>query len=276
MKENTLQALKEIEDKSACVFNWSSANYFKVNPKKSHFLLTSNEKVNLNLDDLIVKNSKSEKLLGVNIDKFLTFNKHVSKLCKKASQKLHVIARISSYLNKNEPRLIMNAFLSSQFGYCPLVWMFHNKRYNNEINCLHERMLRIVYKDYKSYFAELLSEDKSLTIHHRNVQKLANEMYQVKNELCSKIMLDLFKGVTHSYNLRNSLICGSYKIKTVRYGTDTITYLSPKIWSIIPDEIRESASLETFLEEMKLWKPNSCPCRICKKYIVNVGFVNLS
>ena len=198
--------MKEIEDKPACVFNWFAANYFKANPKKSHFLLTSNEEVNLNLDDLVIKSSKSEKLLGINIDTFLTFNEHVSKLCKKASQKLHAISRISSYLNKNKLRLIMNAFFSSQFGYCPLVWMFHNRRYNNKINCLHEQMLGIVYKDYKSSFAELLSEDKSLTVHHRNVQKQAIEMYKVKNELCPKVMLDLFEEVTHSYNLRNSLI----------------------------------------------------------------------
>ena len=57
-------------------------------------------------------------------------------------------------------------------------------------------MLRIVYKDYKSSFAELLSEDKSLTVHHGNVKKLAIEMYKVKNELCPKIRLDLFKAVT--------------------------------------------------------------------------------
>ena len=132
-------------------------------------------------------------------------NEHVSKLCQKASQKLHAIARISSYLNKNKLRLIMNAFLSSQFGYCPLVWMFHNRRHNNKINRLHERMLKIVYKDYKSSFAELLSEDKSFTVHHKNVQKLATEMYKIKNELCPKIMVDL----THPYNLRNGLICGS-------------------------------------------------------------------
>ena len=57
-------------------------------------------------------------------------------------------------------------------------------------------------------------------------------------------MLGLFKEVTHTYNLRNGLICGSYKIKTVRFDTETITYLEPKIWSIIPEEITESASLE--------------------------------
>ena len=64
MKENSLQVLIQIKDKVGCVFNWFSANYFKTNPRKSCFLLASNEQVNLNLDDLIMKNSKSEKLLG--------------------------------------------------------------------------------------------------------------------------------------------------------------------------------------------------------------------
>ena len=57
----------------------------------------------------------------------------------------------------------MNAFFSSQFGYCPLAWIFngrYDRRYNNKINRLHERMLRIVYKDYKLSFAELLPEGK--------------------------------------------------------------------------------------------------------------------
>ena len=105
------------------------------------------------------------------------------------------------------------------------------------MNRLHESMLRIVYKDYKSSFAEFLSKDKSFTEHHKNVQKLTIEMHKVKNELCPKIMPDLFKEVTHPYNVRNGLICGSYKIKIVPSGTETITYLGPKIWSIIPDEI---------------------------------------
>ena len=65
-------------------------------------------------------------------------------------------------------------------------------------------------------------------------------------------------------------------MKTVRYGRETITYLGQKTWSIIPDEIRESASLEIFRQKIKLWKPDICPCCICKKNIANVGFVNIS
>ena len=86
IKENTLQVLKDIEDKAGCVFNWFSDNCFKANPKRSHFLLTSNEQVNLNLDNLIRKTSKSEILVGINIDHFLTFNEGVSKLCKKQAK----------------------------------------------------------------------------------------------------------------------------------------------------------------------------------------------
>ena len=67
-------------------------------------------------------------------------------------------------------------------------------------------------------------------------------------------MLDLFKKVTHQYNLRNNLLCSSYKIKAVRYSTEAITYLGPNIWSIIPDKIRQPASLETFRQKIKLWK----------------------
>ena len=117
-----------------------------------------------------------------------TFLNHV-----KTNQKLHAIARISSYLNKNKLRSIRNPFFSSQFGYCRLVWMFYNRRYNNKINRLHERMLTIVCKGYKSSFAEHFYEDKSFTVHHKNFQKLVIKMYKVKNELCPKIMLDLLK-----------------------------------------------------------------------------------
>ena len=62
--------------------------------------------------------------------------------------------------------------------------------------------------------------------------------------------LHQLKEVTYTCNLRNSFICGSYKIKAIRYGTETIIYLGPKIWSIAPDETKESASLETFPQKI--------------------------
>ena len=88
----------------------------------------------------------------------------------------------------------MNAFIESQFSYCPLVWMFcHSRRLNKRINHIHERGLRIVYEDYTSSFSELLKINGSVSIHHRNIQLVAIVMFKVKNGLCPEIMRDLFQ-----------------------------------------------------------------------------------
>ena len=65
--------------------------------------------------------------------------------------------------------------------------MFHSRTLNNKINKLYERALRITYDDETSTFDELLRIDGTLTIHERNLQKLATLMYKVKNNLCPKI-----------------------------------------------------------------------------------------
>ena len=92
----------------------------------------------------------------------------------------------------------MNAFITSQFGYCPLVWMFHSRELNNRINRIHERSLRIVYKNKESTFQELLDRDKYVTVHHSNIRKLAIEIFKVKNNLSPEILNDVFE-IVDSY-----------------------------------------------------------------------------
>ena len=74
--------------------------------------------------------------------------------------------------------MIMKAFIESQFGYCPLVWMFHSRSLNNKINRIHKRLLRITYNDKSSSFQNLLEKDNSVTIHDKNIKILATETYK--------------------------------------------------------------------------------------------------
>ena len=98
----------------------------KANPdKKYHFLHTAN-------DDVL-----TVKIGQLTIDNKLTFEPHIKNLCNKVSQKLNALARVSHYINFEQRRTIMKAFITSQFGYCPLVWMFHTRKSNNRINMLH-------------------------------------------------------------------------------------------------------------------------------------------
>ena len=92
----------------------------KANSDKSHLLLSTSTSSTANINGDIIKNSESEKLLGVTIDYKLNFDEHLSQVCDKASQKLNALARISSYMNIKQRKRVMRAFISSQFGYCHL------------------------------------------------------------------------------------------------------------------------------------------------------------
>ena len=81
-----------------------------------------------------IENNTSDKLLGVTIDSDLRFDVHVNNLCNKENQKLNGLARISGYMDLSKKRTIMKAFINSHFSYCPLVWMFHSREFNNKIN----------------------------------------------------------------------------------------------------------------------------------------------
>ena len=166
------KVLHDLEKTSSTLFKWFADNLLKANPEKSHLLTNSTQEIQINIGEIAISNSKCEKLLGIHFDDKLTFDPHVRSLCKKASQKLNAFARIAYSLKFEQRKLLLNAFITSQFSNAPVVWMFHNCKLNNHINRIHERALRIAYQDRNSTFNELLAKDGSFKIHDRNLQKL--------------------------------------------------------------------------------------------------------
>ena len=150
--------------------------------------------------------------------------------------------------------------------------MFHNRLINNKINRLHERCLRIVYNDNQSTFEELLEKDNTVSVHQRNLQFLAIELYKVINgispDLMKEVVFWLILVITCA--IREHLNLG---VLNLRYGTDSLAYLAPKIWELVPNEIKAVESLASFKSATKKWKTTECPCRLCKTYIPQVGFV---
>ena len=266
--------INNLVNSTSTLIEWFNNNYFKMNVDKCHLLITKHEEnITATIDSHVIPASKSVKLLGVQIDNNLDFTEHVSNICKKVSKKLHALRRVSGFMNNNKLRIIMKAFIESQFGYCPLVWMFHNRTLNNRINNLHEKALRLVYKNSTLSFENLLTLDQSFTIHHRNLQKLATEMFKVKHNLSPIFMKNVFSDSTNHYNLRNAPEFSTLNIHTVHYGTETISFRGPKIWSLVPLEIKNSKSILEFKNKIKYWKPEGCKCRLCKIYIRNLGFI---
>ena len=154
--------------------------------------------------------------------------------------------------------------------------MFHGMQINDKINKLHERAPRIIYNDTVTSFENLLIKDKSFTIHHQNIQLLAIEIYQAIHNLPGGSLSEIFVRNNHNYNLRYESELLLSNANTVFKGESSISYFGLVIWSPIPFELRKASSYQIFRSEIKRWRPTNCTCRLCKNYIGNLRFINIS
>ena len=131
----------------------------------------------------------------------------------------------------NKKRLPANAFFMPQLNYCPLRWMCHNRTYNNKINKFHEKCLRLIYNDKSLSFEDLLEKDNSVSIHHKNLQALAIEMFKVYTKTSPEIMQEVFQVKERgNYNLRNQTDFRIPQVKSVNHGLESVWFLGPKMW----------------------------------------------
>ena len=207
------------------------------------------------IDNTKVIESHIVKLLGINIDSELTFSHHVNSICKKASSKLNALSRQCVILPLYKRKMLMQAFFSSQFAYCPLVWMLHSRKMNTKINGLHYRALHIVYQDETSTLFKSSSKDGSITIHPKNLQLLVTELF---NGLAPTFMCNIF---TSNSNLNTNHVSASTRSqstfynhvnpKTTNYGIETLRNIVPKIWDMVPSDIKSATSVTIFKSTIK-------------------------
>ena len=239
-----LSKLKNCTDSS---LTWFKENHMKPNGAKCHLLVTTKKSVSINTDGSNVENKKEQKLLGIKFDSSLSFKGRITSLCKKACQKLHALARIVNYMDLPKRKVLMKAFITSQFNYCPLIWMFHSRKLNKRINNIHERALRVTKKDNQSSFKELLEKDHSVTVHHKNLQALVTEIFKVKNDLSPDIMKDVFELKEPPYNLRSESNHFTHRnVKTTYFGLSSIKHLAPQIWELVPRSLKKCKTLNEF------------------------------
>ena len=264
-----------LQSSSKKLFQWLSDNQMKGNTEKCHLIMSTNKSFNFQLGGSLIERSDCEKMLGVKIDYKLNFDNHVKTLCSKANNKLRELARATPYMSAEKKKILMNSFFNAQFNYYPLIWMLHSRRNNNVISNLHERCLRLIYNDKNSPYEELLTKYGSVSIHHRNIQALATKFYKIKDGLSPKLFTEIFacEGESH-YKLRWCNDFRIHSIRTVFHGSESISFLKPKVRNILPDESKQQTSLHSFKKSVKKWKPQDCPRRLCKVYSNGVGFLS--
>ena len=80
------------------------------------------------------------------------------------------------------------------------------------------------------------------------------------------------RNINYAFRSQTDFELGS--IYTSAYGLRSLKYFAPKIWNIVPIDIRNSDSLSEFTTKVKSWKPVTCPCNLCRIFVVQVGYVD--
>ena len=85
--------IMSLEKASKKLFKWFDDNLIKDNPDRCHLLVRANDNVAIRVRNLQIENTKWEKLLGMQLDNKLSFDYHLSEICKKANRKLYALGR---------------------------------------------------------------------------------------------------------------------------------------------------------------------------------------
>ena len=193
------------------------------------------------------------KVLGVTLDNKLKFDAHVSSICKRASLQINALKRISKYLNEESRTLIYKSFISANFNYCPLTWIFCGKKNSLKLEKLQERALRFVYNNRTSTYSELLKRGSFLSLSQHRIKHIAVEVFKCVHSLNPPYLNILFTRQDVSYDLRDphKLVQPTWNIK--KYGFRSFKYYGAKVWNALPFNVKDTSKISIFKRNISIW-----------------------
>ena len=199
------------------VINWFKIKELVSNPSKFQFMILggNDSKVPLKTSDITIAQSTSVKLLGITIDQHLDFKLHINSLCKSSSNKVKCLYRIRKYIDVSQAKLLFNAYIMSSFNYCPINWMFCSKSLNTQINKIHKRGLKAIYREEELSFDQLLTIDNGITVHTKNLITLLVEVFKTLAGLNPSFMANIFIPKHTNYNLRSANLLEIPKARSI-------------------------------------------------------------
>ena len=190
-----IQILNKLESSVLTVAGWFTDNCMRLNREKCHFIVFGDQSndLTLQIETIPVVENREQTLLGITVDKKLTFKTHIE------------LPRISCFLSTGQLKLTIKTCILSQFNYCPLVWMLCDLAMNNKMNRTHEKALPIASQNEIADFNTLLLEANSVSKHKRNLQMLMVEVYKTVQNVNASFMKEIFVQKDTTHNLRNNL-----------------------------------------------------------------------
>ena len=220
--DSTIEAKNILKQQTTVLLEWLDQNHLIANPGKFHLMFLSTDKTDqmvneqLSIDDKTLNSEPSVTLLGMDIDNLLTFNKHNAYLCKTAASQLNVLKRLSRSMGHNERKLIMQAFILSNFNYSALIWHFCSESNTAKIEKIQERALRLL--THVQVSVRCLFKDDQFSLLVWLLLSLLLLCFHIQKQLIlqalainSSVLIELYLGISNMHHL----IVGQVGIKII-------------------------------------------------------------
>ena len=244
----------KIEIHGNLIMDWFAWNGMQTNPDKFQaiiFGMKGDMTDCFSIQGHDVKCSDTVKLLGINIDRKLVFDKHVSSICAKASHQINAIMRLSNKLDTEVKVQMFFSFIKSTISYCPVVWMFCGNKHIRKLEKLQYRALKFVYNDFESSYSVLLNKSGTLSVNGYLKYMICIEVYKCVNDLSPQYLCELFSKKDQVYDMRDYNKLNVARFNTITYGKNSFSYHGAKMWNELPIHVKESVSMDEFKMKLK-------------------------
>ena len=262
------ELIANLRNSVTVAMGWFESNFMEANPTKFQAIITPYatqeppDTIHVQGQEIIV--DSSVKLLGVHFDTGLNFHIHISKLCAKVSRQLNALSRIAKYMDEKCRLNIFNAFITSNFSYCNIVWHSCSMQDIIKMEKLQKRALRIVFNDYTSPYKVLLDKANCESLYVSRLHAIAVEAYKCMNDLNPPFICELLVRNDTTYGLRDSDKVFQPRVRTDKHGINSFRYQCAKIWNSLPTNVKKCESLTEFKSQVRNWDITECTCGVCK------------
>ncbi len=244
------------EEGEGCL-NWFSRNGMQANPTKFQLMVNDCRRTRLEPEptfsqqSTILENDVSVKLLGIKIDRDVTFKEQVSNVCRKVGLQLSVLKRLSFILNTNVTMAALHSFIKSHLQYFRLVRSYQSKWGMSSIEKLQEMGLGFVYNDYNTSYVDLLRKACIPSVSTAWQQSAVIEVYNALNGLTPKYMKCIFTPNKKNMHSDNKFLLR--KCHTTNLSLKSFAYQAESLWTKLPNCFTTSELPTYFKTKIFTW-----------------------
>ena len=217
-------------------------------------IATVTESLDLSINGISLKKVNCSKCLGVELDEFLSWDSHITSVCKKVSSGIGVIKKIKPFIPSRSLINIYQSIVEPYFDYCSIVWNGISEGLAEKLQKLQNRAARIITgSHYMAPTKDMLEKLGWSNLKERRNKQKALMMFKIINGRTPVYLKDMFaKNIgTSCYNLRTSRENIALPRARTDYYRNSFAFTGAKIWNSLPNDLKCERSLESFKNKLK-------------------------